>query len=284
MSSVSAVYVVNIDGEQYRRPVKNSYISMHKIKQEIKTDFNLDYDFDLRYKGAKILETSLLCDNCFDDSTPLVVSRIDIKNVSNRILEKEYKRPARPQSLRRPNSLATTIHRVSSLDDLWEQEIEDTTESKGQNSIVSNDEYHWKPTINIFISPIRPIDDEEISITLQTSTDNPLTSRSKPPFLNEPINNEHSNSVPTLPFSTKVQPAYLAGSSINADSPRRSRSPAIKQTTIRLFLERNSPVTTRRTPSVKKTLLQKIESLETEDNLHDPGKHSSYSLCISKNV
>jgi hypothetical protein len=240
---------------------------MDKIKQDIKNYFDLDYDFDLRYKGAKISETSSLYDNGFDDSTPLVVSRIDNKDTPDK-----YKRPARSQSQPRQNPLVTNIHRVSSLTKLWEQEIEDETESGVNNTTVSNEEYHWKPTINIFISSVRPIEDEETDVTIQTSNNNLLTPRFKLPSLNESTDqttNQNSHPAPTLPFSTEVQPAHPFALSINTNSPRTGRSPTRNQRTINLLLESHSPVTARNTPLVRKNILEKTDSIE---NLHNTGK------------
>jgi hypothetical protein len=156
-TSTRAVYVVNINGDQYRRPAENPYIPMHRIKKDIKNFFNLDYDFDLYYKGSKILETSSLDENCFDDYTPLVVFRKDNKQVSNEFSKEEYKKPKRSSS-HTPRS--TAIYRVLSLNNLFEEDIEDETESKSKSSIVLNEGYHWKPTI-LYASPARSVDEEE---------------------------------------------------------------------------------------------------------------------------
>jgi hypothetical protein len=265
--------VVNIDGDQYRRPAENPYIPMHKIKKDIKTYFNLDYDFDLLYKGSKILETSSLDENCLDDHTPLVVLRKDIKQVSNRFSEEESKRPPRSSSLPRQTPRATTIHKVLSINNLFEEDIEDETETKAKSSTISNEAYHWKPTTIIYLSPGRSVDDEEINLSLQTSTNNPLSSRSKLLSLNEPIDqtiDEHSHSVPTPPFSTDVQPVYPTILSMNADSRQiirySSRSPVRKQTTVKLSLQRNASLT-------RKKIIERIDSVEIEENLLNTGKY-----------
>ena len=54
-TSARAIYVVNIDGKQYRQPVENPYVPMLKIKKDIKNNFKLDYDFDLFIKDRKSL-------------------------------------------------------------------------------------------------------------------------------------------------------------------------------------------------------------------------------------
>jgi len=265
--------VVNIDGDQYRRPAENPYIPMHKIKKDIKTYFHLDYDFDLLYKGSKILETSSLDENCLDDHTPLVVLRKDIKQVPNRFSEEESKRPPRSSSLPRQTPRTTTIHKVLSINSLFEEDIEDETETKAKSSTISNEAYHWKPTTIIYLSPGRSVDDEEINLSLQTSTNNPLSSRSKLPSLNEPIDqaiDEHSLSVRTPPFSTDVQPVYPTVLSMNADSRQTirysSRSPVRKQTTVKLSLQRNASLT-------RKKIIERIDSVEIEENLLNTGKY-----------
>lgn len=265
-TSNRAVYIVNIDGKQHRQPAENPYVPMHKIKKDIKKQFELDYDFDLFYKGSKILETSSLNENCFDDSTPLVVTRKDIRQMPTRVSEEEYKRPARPISLPRQTSLSTTIHKVLSLNNLYEEDIVDETESN-INSAVPNEGYHWKPTI-IYISPARSINEEEINFSLQTSINNPLSSRSKLPNLNgsiERIIDEQSRRVETPAFSSDVQPAYPNGLSMNADyqgTPRgRSRSAATKQTIVTFSVQRNSP----NTSLTRKNVIDRVDSIEAKE-------------------
>ena len=180
-SSARAVYVVNIDGEQYRRPVENPYVQMHKIKKDIQTYFKLDYDFDLTYKGSKILDTSALNENCFDDHTPLVVVRKD-------------------SNLLRQISRPVPIHKVLSLNDLFEEEIEDETELHSKRSTVSNEAFRWKPTI-IYLSPATSVTDEQINLSIHTSISRPAT-------LTVPTDrtiHEPTYSILSPPFSQAIQ-------------------------------------------------------------------------------
>jgi hypothetical protein len=253
-ASARAVYIVNIDGEQYRRPVENPYVLMHKIKKDIKTYFKLDYDFDLTYKESKILETSSLNENCFDDHTPLVVLRKDD--------EEEYKRPVRSSSLPRQANHPKIIHKVLSFNNLLEEDIEDETESNCKNSSVSIEEYHWKPTTIIYITPAKSID-EDINLSLQTSTNIPLSSRSKLPSSTESINQtiiEQSHALPSPHFSTEVQPTYPVGLSATANDLRTAR----QQTTVKLSLQRNTPFT-------RTTTKEKVDTIE---NLSDTGEYN----------
>jgi hypothetical protein len=255
-TSARAVYVVNIDGKQYRRPVENPYVLMHKIKKDIKTNFKLDYDFDLTYKGSKILETSSLDENCFDDYTPLVVLR---KNDNH---EEESRRSARSSSIPRQTNRPKIIHKVLSFNNLFEEDIEDETESNCKSSSVSNEEYHWKPTTIIYIAPARSID-EEINLSLQTSTNIPQSSRSKLPSSTESLNQtivEHSHGLPSPLFSTVVQPTYPAGLSMTATDFRTAR----QQTTVKLSLQKNTPLTRTR-------MKDRIDSIE---DLSDTGKYN----------
>jgi hypothetical protein len=268
MTTARAVYVVNIDGDQYRRPAENPYVPMHRIKKDITTYFNLDYDFDLLYKGSKILETSSLDENCFDDCTPLVVMRKDNKQIPNKFSEEEYQRPIRPSGLSR-QPLATTIHKVLSLNNLLEEDIEDETESKPKSSSLVNEGYHWKPTI-IYISPARSVDEEELNFSVQTSANNPLSVRSKLPSSNESIDRTIGEYLQTPSFSTEVQPAYPAGLSMNENSLEtaryRSRSLTRKRTTVKLSLQRNSPSVVR-SASLARTYTNNItDSLEKLSN------------------
>lgn len=178
-----AVYVVNIDGEQYRRPAENSHVQMYKIKKDIQTYFKLDYEFDLTYKGSKISDTSSLDDNCFDDHTPLVV----VQKKSN--LQRQIPRPV-------------PIHKVSSLNDLYEEDIEDETELHSNRSAVSHEAFQWKPKTIIHISPATSVTDEQINVSVHTSI-------SRIPTLTVPINRtiqEPIYSIAYPPFSQVGQP------------------------------------------------------------------------------
>ena len=249
---------------------------IYKIKSAIKKDFNLDYDFDLRYKGAKVLETSLLSDNCFDDSTPLVVSRKNAKHVSHEAFEEEYKKAAQVQNFSRQTPLTITINRILSLNELYEEEIEDETKSKVYKTSISNEGYHWKPTI-IVIKPADPVH-EEISFTLQTSTNNSLSSQLKPSSLNDSVDSmidERSRSVLPMPFSSRVRPTYSTSLSMNADSTltveHRGRSPMKRQRNLKLSAEKASAVTTRNA-STSKHILEKLDATEIKENPLNTGK------------
>jgi hypothetical protein len=260
-TSARAIYVVNIDGKQYRQPVENPYVPMLKIKKDIKNNFKLDYDFDLFYKGSKVSETSSLDGNCFDDYTPLIVLR---KNDRGEYSEEEYKRSTRSAGLSRQASQPKIIHKVLSLNNLFEEDIEDETESNCKNSSVSIEEYHWKPTTTIiYITPARSID-EDINLSLQTSTNIPLSSRSKLPSSTESINltNAEQSHAPSSPhFSTDVQPTYPAGLSVSATDLRTTG----QQKTVKFSLQRNTPIT-------RTTMKEKVDSVE---DLSDTGKYNS---------
>ena len=235
-SSARAVCVVNINGKQYRVPVENPYVQMHKIKKDIKTLFNLDYDFDLTYKGSKILDNSSLDDNCFDDHTPLVVVRKDVEYTRHESLDGECRNLARSNSLPRQISRPMTVHKVLSLDQLYEEEIEDETELHSKRSTISNEGFQWKPTI-IYISPASSVNDEKINLSFQTSLSSP-------------------------PFSEVVQPTYSA----NLLTTTNNRSPIRQQATVKLSVQRNSSLPT----ADVKDKVDSIENLSETGNSNYP--------------
>lgn len=297
-TSNRAVYIVNIDGKQYRRPVENPYIRMHEIKEDIKTYFKLDYDFVLFYKGSEIIETTALFDNCLDDSTPLIVTRKDIKQISSRISEEENKKAIRPINLSYQTPPLAKVRRISSVDNFIEEDIEDETESN-VNSTVSNEGYHWKPTKAIpYKSPARSIDEEEINLSLQISINSPLSSRIKSSRLHssiERITDEHSQDIKTPPFSSEVHPAFPSNLSVNTDSQQnRSRSPNRRQATVTFSLRNHSPATslTRKNVTIRTNSIERKEKSQnavhyrsmTENNLlpnDSSGPTSGYSSTSS---
>lgn len=239
-SSARAVYVVNIDGEQRRIPVENPYVQMHKIIKDIKTRFKLDYDFDLTYKGSKILDTSSLDENCFDDHTPLVVVRKDVEYTRHESLDGEHRNLVRSNSLPRQISRPMAVHKVLSLEQLYEEEIEDETELHSKRSTISNEGFQWKPTI-IYISPAPSVNDEQINLSFQTSLSSP-------------------------PFSQVVQPTDCT----NSLTTTNNRSPSRPQATVKLSVQRNSSLT-------NADMKDKVDSIE---NLSETGNSNYRILYV----
>lgn len=258
-TSARPVYVVNINGDQFRIPAENSFVRMHKIREDIKTRFNIDYDFDLIYKGSKVLDTTSLEDNCFDDCTPLVVVRKDVES-----LNEGQRNLVRSNSLPRQISRPMAIHKVLSLDQLYEEEIEDETEPPSNRSIVSTEGFQWKPTI-IYIAPAPSVNDEQINLSFQASMNSPSSSRSRPSTLIEPIDrttHEPTSSTLSPPFSRAVQPTMPS----NPLRITNNRSPIRQQqATVTLSVQRNSPLTT-------VDITNKVNSTE---NLSDTGNLNS---------
>jgi hypothetical protein len=151
------------------------------------------------------------------------------------------------------------IHKVVSLESLFEEEIDDETELKNNNPTLSNEEYHWKPTFIIRPSA-RSIDEEEIKLTLQISTNNPLSSRSRSPCFYESI-------------EETIDENLLPADSLRRDQ-RRNRPMTTKQTTVTLSLETNSPITSRKV-SARNAKLEKIDSIEIEENPSRTGKYNN---------
>lgn len=219
-----AVYIVNVNGEQHRRPATNPYMPMHKIKKEIQAAYQLDYEFDLYYKGSKVLETSSLDENCFDDETPLkVVPRSSV----------------RPTKLLQQSPRLTTIYKVPSRDSVFDEIIEDETETICQSSIVSNDNFQWKSPVIARHPMVRSVDEEEPHLSPKLSARRAM-----------------------LPIEIPVDET-LNGLPMMASHSRRNRfrscSPVRHPTTFTISVSMNSPVSVRKNSAIRTESKERLD-------------------------
>lgn len=187
MAAHSLVYLVNIDGSLQRHVAKNPYILIAAVKEEIRTEHNLPYDFDLFYNGQQVLNNTSLIENRFKEDIPLCVERKKIKPPMSEFSNR--------QSLESTNStgFSARISRAKNacrraFENLLDEIIKDKPESENKTSTQSADKYQCNRTSQIHPPSLMTTDQQDCMKSSSIIVSNPLTARSQLSSLDEALN------------------------------------------------------------------------------------------------
>lgn len=281
MTSVPTIYVYFINGKVQRRPARHPYMLISEIKENIKREHNLSFDFDLTYNGQEVSENSALHDNHFLEDIPLRVIPRQMKqsihgSKSNKHPEPSISSPFFHQ-IARASQLGGLIFK-----NLMDELIEDETEPTSKTSCQLADKCQWKPSIEIHLPPAMPVDEEECIDLSSVTPRKHQTSRLQLLPIEEPPDETNVQPVGASKnsfYSTTIRVTGPMNISLSENSititPRSAHSKAKYDVSKKLPVKECPQRTEHHSSSLEKDAAIDTNLIEIEENLPNQGNSPS---------